>query len=69
MLITQEDGRLAENTMPNRLAQKCQIEDTSWIKPGQTCWDWLNGIPYGADVTFKSGINLDTYKYFVDFAF
>ena len=68
MLITQEDGRLAENTMPMRLAQKCQIEDTSWIKPGQTCWDWLNGIPYGADVTFKSGINLDTYKYFVDFA-
>ena len=68
MLITQEDGRLAENTMPMRLAQKCQIEDTSWIKPGQTCWDWLNGIPYGPDVTFKGGINLDTYKYFVDFA-
>ena len=68
MLITQEDGRLAENTMPTRLAQKCQIADVSWIKPGQTCWDWLNGIPYGADVTFKSGINLDTYKYFVDFA-
>ena len=68
MLITREDGRLAENMMPMRLAQKCQIEDTSWIKPGQTCWDWLNGIPYGADVTFKGGINLDTYKYFVDFA-
>ena len=68
MLITREDGRLAENRMPVRLAQKCQIDDTSWIRPGQTCWDWLNGIPYGPDVTFKSGINLDTYKYFVDFA-
>ena len=68
LLMTQEDGRLAENTMPMRLAQKCQIEDTSWIKSGQTCWDWLNGIPYGPDVTFKSGINLATYKYFVDFA-
>ena len=68
VLITREDGRLAENTMPVRLAQKCQIEDTSWIKPGQTCWDWLNGIPYGPDVTFKGGINLETYKYFVDFA-
>ena len=68
MLITQEDGRLAENTMPMRLAQKCQIEDTSWIKPGLTCWDWLNGIPYGPDVNFKGGINLETYKYFVDFA-
>lgn len=68
MLITQEDGRLAENTMPMRLAQKCQIEDTDWIKPGQACWDWLNGIPYGPDVDFKGGINLATYKYFVDFA-
>lgn len=68
MLITQEDGRLAENTMPMRLAQKCQIEDVSWIKPGQTCWDWLNGIPYGPEVDFKGGINLETYKYFVDFA-
>jgi alpha-glucosidase len=68
MLITQEDGRLAENTMPMRLAQKSQIDDTSWIKPGLVCWDWLNGIPYGPDVKFKGGINLDTYKYFVDFA-
>ena len=68
MLITQEDGRLAENTMPTRLASKCQIEDTNWIKPGLTCWDWLNGIPYGPDVTFEGGINLETYKYFVDFA-
>ena len=68
MLITREDGRLAENTMPMRLSGKCMLEDTEWIKPGQTCWDWLNGIPYGPDVTFKGGINLDTYKYFVDFA-
>lgn len=68
MLITQEDGRLAESTMPMRLAQKCQLEDVSWIKPGQACWDWLNGIPYGPDVTFEGGINLETYKYFVDFA-
>ncbi|MBP3373012.1 MAG: glycoside hydrolase family 97 protein [Bacteroidaceae bacterium] len=68
MLITQEDGRLAENRMPMRLAPECKIEDTSWIKPGLTCWDWLNGIPYGPDVTFEGGINLETYKYFVDFA-
>lgn len=67
MLITQEDGRLAENKMPMRLAQKCQIEDPSWIKPGLTCWDWLNGIPYGQDVDFEGGLNLETYKYFIDF--
>ena len=68
MLITQSDSQLPLNAMPVRLAPKNAIGDTSWIKVGQTCWDWLNGIPYGPDVTFKSGINLDTYKYFVDFA-
>ena len=68
MLITQTDGQLVESTMPVRLAPANVIGDPSWIKVGQTCWDWLNGIPFGPDVTFKSGINLDTYKYFIDFA-
>lgn len=68
MLITQRDSQLAESTMPVRLAPANVIGDTSWIKPGQTCWDWLNGIPFGPDVNFKSGINFDTFKYFVDFA-
>ena len=68
MLITQSDGQLVESTMPVRLAPANTIGNTDWIKVGHTCWDWLNGIPFGPDVTFKSGINLDTYKYFVDFA-
>ena len=68
MLITQRDGQLAENAMPVRLAPANAIGETDWIRVGQTCWDWLNGIPFGPGVTFKSGINLDTYKYFVDFA-
>ena len=68
MLITQRDTQLAENAMPVRLAPENVIGDTGWIQVGQTCWDWLNGIPYGPDVTFRSGINLETYKYFVDFA-
>ena len=68
LLITQDDRKIAENTMPMRLAPENAIGDTDWIKVGQTCWDWLNGMPYGQDVNFKSGINFDTYKYFVDFA-
>ncbi|MCR5180011.1 MAG: glycoside hydrolase family 97 protein [Bacteroidaceae bacterium] len=68
MYITQSDTQLPLNTMPERLAPANAIGPTDWIRVGQTCWDWLNGIPFGPDVTFKSGINLDTYKYFVDFA-
>ena len=68
MYITQSDTQLPLNVMPVRLAPANAIGNTDWIKVGQTCWDWLNGIPFGPDVTFKSGINLDTYKYFIDFA-
>ena len=69
MHITQDDRQMVLNTMPMRLAPASQIADPSWIKTGKTTWEWWNGsIPYGPDVNFKSGLNLDTYKYFVDFA-
>lgn len=67
MLITQDDRRLAENRMPMRLAPESKV-DVSWLKRGQTTWDWLNGIPYGPGIDFVGGINLETYKYFTDFA-
>lgn len=67
--ITQDDKQMACNTMPMRLAPASQIADPSWIRTGKTTWEWWNGsIPYGPDVNFKSGLNIETYKYFVDFA-
>ena len=49
------------------LASPNRIGDTSWIKTGKVAWDWWNdwnlkGVP------FKAGINMDTYKYYIDFA-
>jgi alpha-glucosidase len=42
-------------------------QDTSWIKPGKVAWDWYNANNiWGVD--FKSGINTQTYKYYIDFA-
>lgn len=67
MLITRDDRKIAENRMPMRLAPASRI-DGSWIQRGQTTWDWLNGIPYGPGIDFVGGINLETYKYFTDFA-
>ena len=56
------------NTMSVRLAEQPE-GDFSWVEPGQASWEWWNGaIPYGEDVDFESGCNLDTYKYFIDFA-
>lgn len=68
-VISKNDGQLIENVMTYKLAEKNKLEDTSWIKPGLASWEWWNGaIPYGPDVNFASGCNLDTYKYFIDFA-
>lgn len=68
-VITKDDKQILENTMTYKLATKSQLQDVSWIKPGQVSWEWWNGAtPYGQDVTFKAGCNLETYKYFIDFA-
>ncbi len=68
-VISKNDKQLIENTMTYRLAEKNQLQDVSWIKPGQVSWEWWNDAsPYGPDVNFVSGYNLDTYKYYIDFA-
>ncbi|SHG34098.1 glycoside hydrolase family 97 protein [Flavobacterium defluvii] len=68
-VITKNDKRLIENTMTLKLAPKSELKDVSWIKPGQASWEWWNGAtPYGPDVNFVSGYNLETYKYYIDFA-
>lgn len=68
-VITKEEGKLIESTMGCRLAQDSKLEDVSWIKPGQASWEWWNGaVPYGPEITFKAGLNVETYNYFIDFA-
>ncbi|EDM38054.1 putative alpha-glucosidase [Pedobacter sp. BAL39] len=68
-VVTEDDGQLITNTMTKKLASASVIKDPSWIKPGQVSWEWWNdAAPYGPDVNFVSGYNLDTYKYYIDFA-
>ncbi len=66
-MIAEDDAKLLENQLVYKLARPLELEDTDWIKPGKVAWDWLNANNvYGVD--FKSGINTDTYKYYIDFA-
>lgn len=61
------DATIAENQMELVLGGKCELDDTSWIKPGLVCWDWWNHWTiWGVD--FETGINNDTYKYIIDTA-
>ena len=67
MVITKEGKQLLENEMVYNLSTPCVLEDYSWIKPGQVSWEWWHDARlYGVD--FRSGYNMDSYKYYIDFA-
>jgi alpha-glucosidase len=65
--IAEKDGDLITSQLVYLLSKPSQVQDTSWIKPGKVAWDWYNANNiYGVD--FKSGVNTQTYKYYIDFA-
>ena len=67
MLITTDDAELVQSEIIYKLAPTQKIDNTDWIKPGKVAWDWWNANNvYGVD--FKSGVNNETYKYYIDFA-
>ena len=67
--ITNDDKQLLEADMTAQLASPLAFKDTEWIKPGLVSWEWWNDAsPYGPDVNFVAGYNLETYKYYIDFA-
>ncbi len=67
ILFGENAGDLVVNTVPDNLATPCKLENTDWIKPGKTLWDWrVHG--YTAPDGFVYGINTESYKRFIDFA-
>ncbi len=66
-VISREDKELPLNNFTYVLSSPCEIADPSWIHPGQTSWDWWNHRMIW-NVDFRSGVNTDTYKYYIDFA-
>jgi alpha-glucosidase len=66
VIISENDTQLADNDMVYRLATPAK-GDFSWVKPGKVAWDWWNDWNlYGVD--FKTGVNNETYKFYIDFA-
>ncbi len=66
-MLGEKDADIAENTLSYILAAPSRVNDISWIKPGKVAWDWWNDWNISG-VDFRSGINNDTYKYYIDFA-
>ena len=67
VVVTERDADILNCDMAQRLAPACRISDTSWIKPGKVAWDWWNNTNVSG-VDFLSGMNTDTYLYYIDFA-
>ncbi|WP_347157028.1 glycoside hydrolase family 97 protein [Pontibacter chitinilyticus] len=67
LIIASDAKELLDSDMVYKLASPSRLKDTSWIKPGKVAWDWWNDWNISG-VDFKSGINNDTYEYYIDFA-
>ena len=66
IIVATDDTELADSDMVYKLATP-PTGDFSWVKPGKVAWDWWNEWNiYGVD--FESGVNNETYKYYIDFA-
>ena len=67
VIVSEKDSELADSDMVYKLATPNKITDTSWIKPGKVAWDWWNDWNL-YNVDFETGVNNNTYKYYIDFA-
>lgn len=64
--VAGNEVELVANNMVYLLASPNVLDDVSWIKPGVVMFDWwAKHNIYG--VKFKSGVNTETAKYFIDF--
>ena len=66
LLVGDHPGDLVDSDLLVNLNPPCPIEDTSWIRPGVTFWDWR---AWGHQVgDFRYGLDLPSWKRFVDLA-
>ena len=66
-ILGNNPGDLVESNLLVNLNEPCKIEDTSWIKPGKSMWDW-RVWGYKTDDGFEYGLNTLSHKRFIDFA-
>ena len=65
--VVPEAAQLANLDLVYCLAEPAADTDWSWVKPGKAAWEWWHSWNlHGVD--FQSGINTETYKYYIDFA-
>lgn len=72
IVVSDDDKSLLNNELVYKLAEPSRLEDTSWIQPGKSTWEWGHkAILEGVDFPSGGGtvnLSLPLYKYYVDFA-
>jgi alpha-glucosidase len=68
ILVNATAGGIIESSdLVLNLSAPSALDDTSWIQPGKSAWDWWSGS-YASGVSFKPGMNTATMKHYIDFA-
>ena len=67
LVMADTDSDLLTSNLVYLLGEPNRIGSTDWIRPGKVAWDWWNDWGL-TGVDFRSGINTETYKYYIDFA-
>jgi alpha-glucosidase len=65
-IVAANDAELLDSDMVYKISTP-PTGDYGWVRPGKVAWDWWNAWNLRG-VDFKSGVNNDTYKYYIDFA-
>lgn len=66
VMLGDSPGALVESNLVSSLNPATPIQDTSWIRPGKTAWDWWSGS-LAPDVP-DAGMNTATMKRYIDHA-
>lgn len=66
--VSSNDIEQADNDLVYLLGDPADPKaDWSWVKPGKVAWEWWNNWNL-VGVDFETGVNNQTYKYYIDFA-
>jgi alpha-glucosidase len=68
VMLADHPGRFIESDIIQNLNEPCALQDVSWIKPGKSAWDWWWSNGYAPDMKKKLGPDIESHKYFIDFA-
>jgi len=65
VMVASDPAYFIESNVMTNLNPECRIDDTSWIKPGKSAWDWWNG---SLNRDGERAYTTETMKYYIDFA-